>query len=216
MNKLSLLKVCGICIALAVGITSISRPAQANIVVKSKLTPATSSLTTWYEQTIPSSFRSPANITLYAYNNHEMDNYLRSVGLFDGTSYASGGPGEIEGLFDNRHLRISVRISEQGTFDNQVLTHEYGHYVWFKLLDKNDRNQYRLIYNTQRRNHHLISDYADTNLEEGFAEAFAFFITSPNSLQQKDQLSYGFLSDWQTRHNIASQIADPASTCEAK
>jgi hypothetical protein len=130
-----------------------------------------------------------------------MDNYLRSVGLGNGASYSTSGAGEIEGLYDNHHLKISLRVSEKGAFDSEVLTHEYGHFVWFRLLDKVDRSEYRNIYNGQRKHHNLVSDYAGVNLEEGFAEAFAFYITDPATLKQKDPNSFQFLSDWQTKHS---------------
>lgn len=48
--------------------------------------------------------------------------------------------------------------------------------------------------------HTLVSDYADTDLEEGFAEAFAFYIQRPDTLKARAAASSGFLRDWETRH----------------
>jgi hypothetical protein len=202
MNKRSFWKPWGLCIALAVSLIA-PIPAQADLVLKSKFNDATTFPTSWYQQTIPSCFRSSANITLYAFDDHDMDRYLRSVGLASGASCSKDGDLEIDGLFDNRRTSIFVRVSDQGAFNNQALTHEYGHYVWFRLFSKKDRGKYRKIYNGQRHNHFLISDYSYTNLEEGFAEAFAFYVISPNLLQQKDAASYAFLSQWQDKHSAA-------------
>jgi hypothetical protein len=130
-----------------------------------------------------------------------MDRYLASIGLRDGTSYANSSAGEIDGLFDNRHMKISLRVGPGGDFDQETLTHEYGHYVWFHILSRSDREAYRSIYDRQRRANSLVTDYASVNLEEGFAEAFAYFIVDPAKLKQGDQASFAFLSTWVSAHS---------------
>ncbi|MDR3710338.1 MAG: hypothetical protein P4L33_18730 [Capsulimonadaceae bacterium] len=172
------------------------RNAMADLVCRDTSGPSVQVVSSWYERDIPGSFRGGDNVTLYVYNDGAMDGYLRSVGLADGTSYAASSAGVIDGLFDNRHMRISLRINAQGGFDRVTLTHEYGHYVWFHVFDSSDRNAYRNIYNRSRSAHCLITDYAGVNLEEGFAEAFAFFITDPDGLRAKDQASFDFLAQW--------------------
>ncbi len=87
-----------------------------------------------------------------------------------------------------------MRVAANGAIDLQTLSHEYGHFVWFHVLTKDERKQYRSIYNSQAKKHQLVSDYAQTNLEEGFAEAFAFFTTSPETLKGIDAASYDFLA----------------------
>lgn len=173
------------------------RAAHAQIVVAGPSTPTTQALSAWYEHTLPPCFRATDRVTLYSLDNHDMDRYLKSVGLEDGASYASAlGDGEITGLFAERQKRISLRVSPDGTFDQQTLTHEYGHYVWFHRLTKNDRKQYRGLYKRQAETRALVSNYAETNLEEGFAEAFAFYIQQPAVLKAKDPVSFQFLAEW--------------------
>lgn len=164
----------------------------------------------WYDQQIPSCFHGKQKIAFYVYNDSEMDKYLTSIGLSDGTSYASSNAGEIDGLFDNRRMKISLRVTNRGEYDQETLTHEYGHYVWFHILPDSDRKAYREIYDRQKRANCLVTDYAKVNLEEGFAEAFAFFIVEPGALKQKDEASFDFLQTFmneRTPSELARQNA---------
>lgn len=171
------------------------RAGHGRVVVAGPETPATQTLNTWYGRTLPACFQARDRVWLYPLGDRAMDSYLKSVGLEDGTSYA-GGNGEILGVFAERQKRISLRVSPAGGVDLQTLTHEYGHYVWFHLLNTRDRKQYRGIYKRQAQTRALVSHYAGTNLEEGFAEAFAFYVRQPARLQAKDPISFRFLADW--------------------
>lgn len=181
---------------------------HAQVVIDGPETPAAQTLNAWYTQTLPSCFRAKDQVRLFPLDDRSMDRYLKSVGLEDGASYASGnGDGEIMGLFAERQKRISLRVAANGAMDLQTLTHEYGHYVWFHLLGKDDRKQYRGLYKRQAASRALVSNYAETNLEEGFAEAFAFYIQQPAVLKDKDPVSFQFLADWAA----ARQTIDPQS-----
>lgn len=178
------------------------RASRAQLVLVDPANPAAGTLNGWYEGTLPSCFAARDAVALYPLADPAMDSYLKSIGLADGTSYAGDkGNGQIDGLFVNsKKLRISVRTSPAGAVDLQTLTHEYGHYVWFHLLSKDDRKRYRGIYRRQSETRQLISEYAMTNTEEGFAEAFAFYINQPDLLARRDAASFEFLAVWAAAH----------------
>ncbi len=73
-----------------------------------------------------------------------------------------------------------------------VFTHEYGHFVWGELLTNSERARYTRLWRTQKRAHHLVTEYARDSDEEGFAEAFAYFLRRPSQLQKRDPASLQF------------------------
>ena len=76
-----------------------------------------------------------------------------------------------------------------------VFTHEYGHFVWNTILNDHERSRYTRIWRNQSRAHHLVTEYASDSEEEGFAEAFAYFLRKPTQLQRRDPASLRFLHD---------------------
>lgn len=52
-----------------------------------------------------------------------------------------------------------------------VALHEIGHYVWFELLTKSERQEYTDVYDNAT---FFPSDYSKTNVDEDFAEMFMF------------------------------------------
>ena len=170
--------------------------ASADLSIAGPATPTALMLSNWYQHRLPACFAAIDSMTLYPLRDRDMDAYLTSIGLSDGTSYADSSDGEIDGLFVERQKRISVRVNPAGGVDMETLSHEYGHYVWFHLFDKCKRGEYRAIYKQQSRLHELVSDYAATNLEEGFAEAFAYFLVDPAKLNAADPASYRFLQEY--------------------
>jgi len=89
-----------------------------------------------------------------------------------------------------------LRIPASGQPDLYTFAHEYGHYIWFNLLSRDDKKRYEGIYKKQKALHHLVTRYAQTDVEEGFAEAFSFYANEPPLLLRRDALSYQFLSQW--------------------
>lgn len=178
------------------------RATHAQVVINGPETSATQTLNTWYTQSLPACFQARDRVALYPLNDRDMDHYSKSVGLEDGASYESdNGDGEIMGLFADRQKRISVRVASNGAMDLQTLTHEYGHYVWFHVFSKDDRKQYKELYKRQAASRALVSNYAETNLEEGFAEAFAFYIEQPDKLKSRDSASFQYLTNWVATHS---------------
>jgi hypothetical protein len=104
----------------------------------------------------------------------------------------------VQGFYDNdgdgkSPIVITLRSSLSADEARMVFTHEYGHYVWDDLLTKGDRNSYGELWQKQRRRGRLITRYAGDSREEGFAEAFAYFLRDPDRLRRKDVESFLYL-----------------------
>ena len=109
---------------------------------------------------------------------------------------AHADDGDIDGVFEDNPVRITLRVPASGRPDLYTFAHEYGHYVWFDLLSRDDKRRYENLYRKQKAQHHLVTRYAQTDVEEGFAEAFSFYANAPALLLRRDALSSQFLSQW--------------------
>jgi len=177
-------------------------PARAQLSVSAPTDPRARHLQSWYEHHVPARFRAHTLLTVHELDDTQMDAYLN--GGEDGqeddsSSHTADDTGDIDGVFESDPDRIALRIPVTGDIDMFTFAHEYGHYVWFHLLSKDDRRRYETLYKRQRAAHHLVTDYAATDVEEGFAEAFSFYASAPPMLARRDSASFDFLN----------QIADP-------
>lgn len=89
--------------------------------------------------------------------------------------------------------RITLRETLEGEEAGLVFTHEYGHFVWDSLLTNSQRTRYQRLWKTQKRAGHLVTEYAGDSEEEGFAEAFAYYLRKPETLRHSDEASWQFL-----------------------
>lgn len=165
--------------------------------------PTAHSLSDWFTKHIPPKFQARGPFEVSPLSDFGMDDFLHGGDSDDQTQSNSESPSnaqdeddEIDGVFVDHPPRILLRIPDSGTIDFDTFAHEYGHYVWFKLLTKGDRKRYEAIYDKQKSAHKLITDYAAESLEEGFAEAFSADINAPAALLHEDPLSYRFLAEW--------------------
>ena len=182
---------------LAAGLLLSPHGAGAQIVVTGPVTPTARSLTSWFARHIPARFEARGRFEVHALSDDEMDAYLRSGDAdADQDQNSHADDGEIDGVFEDHPARITLRIPASGQPDLYTFAHEYGHYVWFTLLSRNDKKRYASIYKKQKALHHLVTRYAQTDVEEGFAEAFSFYANEPPLLLHRDALSYQFLSQW--------------------
>lgn len=128
-------------------------------------------------------------------SDEDMD---RFVERFEGPDDRSGSfvDGCYQGDLDSQDQagRITLRQSLSGDAAALVFVHEYGHYVWENLLTAGDRGHYKRIWREQKRARRLITEYAEESDEEGFAEAFAYYIRRPASLRRMDSRSWRFLA----------------------
>lgn len=183
-----------------------SHPAQAQLAVSGPSDLQTKQLQSWYDHHIPARFRAHSRLVIRELYDAQMDAYLKGdEDCADPPSPQSAshtdddGDGDIDGVFESDPDRIALRLPADGGPDLFTFAHEYGHYVWFHLLSKDDRKRYEAIYNRQRAAHRLVTHYAETDLEEGFAEAFSFYACEPQFLAHRDLLSYQFLNQCPSR-----------------
>ena len=95
--------------------------------------------------------------------------------------------GDIDGVFESDPDRMALRLPAGGDMDMFTFAHEYGHYVWFHLLEQGRPPSLReRCTSVSRAAHHLVTRYAATDVEEGFAEAFSFYVCEPPMLARRD------------------------------
>lgn len=169
--------------------------AHAQIVVNGPATPTARALTHWFGQHVPARFTPKDRFTVFPVSDSGMNAYLRAEDP-DGDQNSQDEDGTIDGIFENDPPRITLRVSDPAAPDYATFAHEYGHYVWCRLFSGSDRKHYQALYRTQKAAHHLVSEYAETDSEEGFAEAFSFFLVDPARLERLDPASSRFLSRW--------------------
>ncbi len=173
--------------------------AHAQVVVSDTAPPATAHiLLGWFNQHIPARFQARDHFVVTPLSDRDMDSYLaaQDTGEDDDSSNSHADDSGIDGIFEDDPPRITLRLPAGATPDVGTFAHEYGHYVWFHLLSKNDRKAYEGIYKRQKDAHKLITPYAETNVEEGFAEAFSAYVNTPAALQKRDLLSFDFFRAW--------------------
>lgn len=182
---------------LAAGLLLAPRGVGAQIVVTGPPTPAARSLTAWFPRHIPAKFQARGRFEVNPLSDAGMSDYLRaSDDGRDQDQNAHADDGDIDGVFEADPDRITLRIPHSGRPDLYTFAHEYGHYVWFNLLSRDDKRRYEGVYKKQKAAHHLVTRYAQTDVEEGFAEAFSFYANDPALLGRRDALSSQFLMQW--------------------
>lgn len=182
---------------LTAGLLLAPRGAGAQIVVTGPATPAARSLTAWFTHHIPARFAARGRFEVHPLNDAEMEAYLRAGDTDSDQDQSSHADDDgIDGVFEDDPARITLRVPASGQPDLSTFAHEYGHYVWFNLLNRDDRRRYESLYKKQKALHHLVTRYAQTNVEEGFAEAFSVYANEPPLLLRRDAASYQFLSQW--------------------
>ncbi|MGO8670315.1 MAG: hypothetical protein ACLQVD_02960 [Capsulimonadaceae bacterium] len=179
-------------------------PCRADIVIGGSGSNGVAQVDAWCRIHIPGVFRTHTTVTVTALTAAQMSSYLatgdpNSDNSSNHNDDASNANDDIDGIFENDPPRITLRVPDAGQIDWFTFAHEYGHFVWFDIFSSSDRTRYGAVYNAQRASHHLVTRYAATNVEEGFAESFSFYINAAPILQHRDSASYAFLQDWAAR-----------------
>jgi hypothetical protein len=123
-------------------------------------------------------------------DNQAMDSYIRQGA---GEQAVTLNIAAIDGIYQDTIPTITLRGSSANIEHN--FTHECGHHVWQDVLTAAQRAAYTKIYTAQRASHHLVSQYAAVSVEEGFAEAFAYYVMQQSTLSKNDPLSMAYLND---------------------
>jgi hypothetical protein len=89
--------------------------------------------------------------------------------------------------------RIRVLDSLDDEESGLTFAHEYGHFIWNEKLTPPQQRAYERVWRRQKQAGRLITDYAGEEPEEGFAEAFSYFLQQPDELQRRDNRSWRYL-----------------------
>ncbi len=105
--------------------------------------------------------------------------------------------GMYQGTVDNPGMPATITLCPdiEGTDTDILFAHEYGHFVWETRLTRGQRARFRRIWNDQKRLGRLVTEYAGEDVDEGFAEAFAYYLCKPEDLSKSDQRAWNFLHD---------------------
>lgn len=178
--------------ALATFSLSISA-SRADLSITGATSKQQSVITDVFKNHIPARFHTSDTIAIQILTRSAMLNYIRQ-GEPDDQSADQSGDDTIDGIYEDGPPTVTLRSTSDTDDLSFTFAHEYGHYVWQDLLTKAERKRYEQIYNKQRAAHHLVTAYAATELDEGFAEAFSFYAMEPPVLEKRDPLSFRFLS----------------------
>lgn len=183
---------------LAAGLLLAPTGAQAQLVVTGPpSSPTAATLTAWFDRHVPARFRGHGPFEVNPLTDPQMEAYLQSGDSETAEGQSShADEGQIDGVFEDGPPRITLRVAEGEEPDTYTFAHEYGHYVWYDLLTPADRDRYAAVYKRQKAAHRLVTRYAQTDAEEGFAEAFSFYVSEPPLLRHRDPASYQFLTQW--------------------
>lgn len=187
--------ICVLMIGLSLGFLASLRPAQAQLIVSGPVTPVSRALQAWYDHHMPRHFQARETFTVTPFDDQQMEAYLKGDSSdSEASSHAGEDDGDVDGVFVDSPPRITLRIPDGGEPDMYTFAHEYGHYVWFDQMSESDRRHYRDIYDRQKAQNHLVTRYAATDCDEGFAEAFSFYVAEPPLLARRDPASFQFLA----------------------
>ena len=182
---------------LAAGLLLAPRVATAQLIVTGPPSPTSALLSSLFDRNIPAKFRSKEQFEVHPLTESQMVSYLQDASGDTPSDHNSRtDDGTIDGIFEDNPPRITLLVPDNGPPDLFTFAHEYGHYVWYDLLTRDDRKRYEAVYKKQRAARHLVTRYAETDMEEGFAEAFSFYALEPPLLRHRDGASYQFLSAW--------------------
>ena len=147
-----------------------------------------------YEQ-LPTRWKTTRDILVSVVPESELEKIVASNSNADSSKDEES---QIDGCYQNsgssKPIKITLRDTLRGKEAELVFTHEYAHYIWDELLTEKQRGIYANHWATQKGLNRLMTDYASESVEEGFAEAFAYYLRQPKNLRRKDTLSYQFMS----------------------
>ena len=144
-----------------------------------------------YQTMIPARFHTRQTVAVHLLDDRQMATYLNSGD--DSLSASHGENDTIDGVFEDGPPLITLRETRPDDEIQFTVAHEYGHYLWEHLMNRSEKVRYARIYRVQRSNGSLVSDYAGTSLNEGFAEAFSYYVNDGDELAGKDPLSMQFI-----------------------
>jgi hypothetical protein len=157
---------------------------------------------------MPACWKSPRIVQVQEVSDADMDRLIAQSGYSDDSDLDDGDT-QVDGCYDSGEddhdpPSITLRESLRGEDAGLVFSHEYGHFVWDTFLSDRQQAQYTHLWQRQKRAGHLVTEYAGDSEEEGFAEAFSFYLRKPDVLQRRDRESWQFLHALAVRRTARS------------
>lgn len=105
----------------------------------------------------------------------ELRDQLRRVVTLDALSPNTSPLSDIAGLYTGRQIGLKISLMPDAMAG--VLEHEVGHLAWDTLLTFQQRSQYSQLHNrSQEGTLDFVSNYAQTNASEDYAETFQMYM----------------------------------------
>lgn len=146
-----------------------------------------------FEDRLPARFHTHRLIDVQILSRQAMLDYIHQGEPADQSADQDQGDDTIDGIYEDGPPTVTLRTTPDIDDLSFTFAHEYGHYVWQDLMTRAQHTAYAKIYYKERAAHHLVTGYAATELDEGFAESFSFYVMAPPILQKRDPLSFEFL-----------------------
>ena len=170
---------------------SLGRSAVAGITIVGGTDTERAAIQTAYAS-IPACCSKSCSVCVRILTDPDMDAYLQQCAASQSEKLVNASA--VDGLFQNTTSTITLRESSATSF-SATFAHEFGHYVWFNVLSKVQRNQFTRQYKNQQASHTFITFYAAVSPQEDFAEAFSFYCLQRPLLSSKDSESCCFLNN---------------------
>lgn len=169
------------------------RPTQADLDISGANSQERATLQSDFDNHVPIRFHTGQEIDVQIFSREAMLDYIREGQPADQSADQDEGDDTIDGIYEDGPPTITLRTTPDLDDLSFTFAHEYGHYVWEDLMTRSQHRAYAKIYYKERAAHRLVTAYAATDLDEGFAESFSFYAMAPPILQKRDPLSYRFL-----------------------
>ncbi len=151
---------------------------------------------------VPAALRPTRDVVVDEVTDAQMDQMIRDDPSQDAREEENSSV--VRGMFlfdEDDQAVIALRRSLAADEARVVFVHELGHLVWETHLSKGERRRYNEAYKRARSEKCLITAYAADSVEEGFAEAFSFYVRKPETLRRRDPHSYAALSEIQAERD---------------
>jgi len=187
MDRLILSR-CSITIFVAIGCLG-CRAAIADVVVSGGTAVQQQQISDVYNK-LPLCCRDGCKICVQLFSDREMNAYIASG---DPQAARSISLSSVDGIYQNDEPTITLRAASHSPNLSATFAHEYGHYIWQRHLSRTDQREYVKLYDRQKKSGSLVTTYAAASVEEGFAEAFSYFVINKPILVTRDSMSCCYL-----------------------
>lgn len=177
------------------GVVPALSPARAEIITSSS-TAESSRRAVWQRvfERVPAALRPRRDVLVREISDQEMDDLVAEDA--EQAARQDDDDSIVDGIFlydDEGRPTITLRRSLSPADAPLVFAHELGHLVWDTHLTAGERGRFTAAYKQSKSAKRLVTDYAGESAEEGWAEAFSFFVLKPDTLRGRDPRAFDIL-----------------------